>query len=126
MIAIAILMLVLVLVIGSKLSMNMAGKMLGRLVSDRNHDAECIVNTGKVPEMWIRQAEQRDLLSHLGIGDMQIRSKQKLLKRLEELIRYFQKCPYVQGDAKTILLEELHLAAQGWEAKPWTELTAGR
>lgn len=114
---------VFILVLGTKLSMNLMGRLLGRNVSDRHHDAEYIVNTGRVPVGWIRSAEKKQVYALLHSTGFEDWAKENTLERLDGMIRYFEKCPYLTDeDARKILVEELAKSGELWRDMSWPEL----
>ena len=114
---------ILIIVLGTKMSMNLMGKLLGRNVSGRHHAAEHIINTGRVPDEWIKSAEKKQVYALLRSTGFEDWAKEKTIGRLDDMIRYFEKCPYLTDEeARNILLEELAKAGELWRGMSWREL----
>jgi hypothetical protein len=104
------------------------GKLLGRTVSERHHNAEYIISTGAVPEDWMAPYFQKiDAIGanhELSAADRERRSaeieaqgKRESLRRLDDLLKYFRRAPVFEDDtARQLLLGQLRSAKEVWEA----------
>ncbi len=83
--------------------------------------AEFIVRTGLAPPAWRQRWLTTDPWAHYRwpqwgrAGSLDMDRQQLCLKRLEHLIRFFEKSPVVQGTgARALLLAELRTQHQRW------------
>jgi hypothetical protein len=85
-----------------------AESLTGKLVTDHFRAAEFILETHQIPAEWARRGR--------GFRSM---SKAVPLTRLDELIRFFETCPFFEDeDARTDLLAQLRAERDVWAAKP--------
>jgi hypothetical protein len=68
----------------------------------------------------------RDLLQRDGRQEKpETRTKTRVLKRLDELIDFFETSPFFQDEeSRDVLLEQLSLERASWEKKNWEEIIA--
>jgi len=113
-----------------RLAVILMGRIAGRYVNDKHRAAEEIVNTGKVPKRWSNKLEKRIPLvsnSHQlkKALKMESRAKTIILKKMDNLIKYFKTSPLVQNkETKEILLDKLLRARKDWKEKNYKEIIA--
>lgn len=102
--AIAFLVFIVLLVIMIKSSSRIIGYFVGRMISDKHRTAEEIITTEKVPRAWISYSSSEKS------------TKVKILKRLEDLIKYFNNTPcFDSNDTKEMLLSDMKKIYSLWE-----------
>lgn len=102
------------------------GKVLGRVIDERHHNAEYITTTGQVPEAWTRPYFQRiDALQASGgtepaarerrIARLEAQARRRSLKGIDDLLRYFARAPvFADEHSRRVLMEQLEAARQAW------------
>lgn len=107
------------------------GRLTDKYIGEKHRAIEEIVNTGKVPKVWLGKLEKR--ISSVGktqgrsekVLKMKIQSKTIILKKISHLIDYSKTSPFVQDkETKEILLNKLLEARRLWEEKDWEEIIA--
>ena len=102
--AIGFLCFIVLFVIMIKSSSRVIGYFVGRMITDKHRTAEEIITTEKVPRAWISHSSSEK------------RNKVKILKRLEDLIKYFNNTPcFDSNDAKEMLLSDMKKIYSLWE-----------
>ncbi|MCY4372805.1 MAG: hypothetical protein OXC31_03460 [Spirochaetaceae bacterium] len=102
------------------------GKVLGRVVHERHHNAEYITSTGQVPEAWTRPYFERiDEVQANGeldagvrerrVARLEAQAKRRSIKGIDDLLRYFSRAPVFADDhSRRVLMEELESAKETW------------
>ena len=107
------------------------GRLTDKYIGEKHRAIEEIVNTGKVPKVWMGKLEKR--ISSVSktqgrskkVIKMKMQSKTIILKKIDHLIDYSKKSPFVQDkETKEILLNKLLEARRLWEEKDWEEIIA--
>ena len=100
-------------------------KVASTAVTDQFRDAEFILEHHRAPETW---AKPRGVFSRLKVHLLKrnktpTEQKGDVLKRLDELIAFFENSPLVQDEeAKKLLLEQLAAERVDWEGKSIEEI----
>ena len=112
--------------LGVRFGVVIIGKVLGRVVHERHHNAEYITSTGQVPEAWTRPYFERiDELQANGeldaavrerrIARLEAQAKRRSIKGIDDLLRYFSRAPVFADDhSRRVLMEELESAKETW------------
>ena len=112
--------------LGVRFGVVIVGKVLGRVVHERHHNAEYITSTGQVPEAWTRPYFERiDALQANGELDAAVRerriarldaqAKRRSIKGIDDLLRYFSRAPvFADEHSRRVLMEELESAKETW------------
>ncbi|MBA7573834.1 hypothetical protein ES708_15632 [subsurface metagenome] len=107
------------------------GRLTDKYIGEKHRAIEEIVNTGKVPKVWIGKLEKRisSVSKTQGRSEkvlkMKMQAKTIILKKIDHLIDYSKKSPFVQDkETKEILLNKLLEARRLWEEKDWEEIMA--
>ena len=99
-----------------KLSVDRIGKLVGKVTYERHSAAEEILATGGVPASWRRSAGGPPFVPEL---------ERKLLRRLDELVKYFERAPVFEDEeSRAFLLDELRAARARWGKGEWTSQPA--
>lgn len=107
------------------------GRLTDKYIGEKHRAIEEIVNTGKVPKVWMGKLEKR--ISSVSktqsqsekVLKMKMQSKTIILKKINHLIDYSRASPFVQDkETKEILLNKLLEARRLWEEKDWEEIMA--
>lgn len=107
------------------------GRLTDKYIGEKHRAIEEIVNTGKVPKVWMGKLEKR--ISSVSktqsqsekVLKMKMQSKTIILKKINHLIDYSKTSPFVQDkETKEILLNKLLEARRLWEEKDWEEIMA--
>jgi hypothetical protein len=107
------------------------GRLTDKYIGEKHRAIEEIVNTGKVPKVWMGKLEKR--ISSVSktqsqsekVLKMKMQSKTIILKKINHLIDYSRTSPFVQDkETKEILLNKLLEARRLWEEKDWEEIMA--
>lgn len=107
------------------------GRLTDKYIGEKHRAIEEIVNTGKVPKVWMGKLEKR--ISSVSktqsqsekVLKMKMQSKTIILKKINHLIDYSRTSPFVQDkETKEILLNKLLEARRLWEEKDWEEIIA--
>ncbi len=107
------------LMLGTIWLMNKAS---ARLVGDKHHALESIVESGEAPYGW-RAPYEREMtrLKASGenaakIAELQERARQDYLKRLDRLIEYARTSSLIDGeDTRSLLLDRLRAVRADWQ-----------
>lgn len=107
------------------------GRLTDKYIGEKHRAIEEIVNTGKVPKVWMGKLEKRisSVSKTQGRSEkvlkMKMQSKTIILKKINHLIDYSKTSPFVQDkETKEILLNKLLEARRLWEEKDWEEIMA--
>ena len=112
--------------LGVRFGVVIIGKVLGRVVHERHHNAEYITSTGQVPEAWTRPYFERiDELQANGeldagvrdrrVARLEAQAKRRSIKGIDDLLRYFSRAPVFADDhSRRVLMEELESAKETW------------
>ncbi|MBA7524686.1 hypothetical protein ES705_16828 [subsurface metagenome] len=107
------------------------GRLTDKYIGEKHRAIEEIVNTGKVPKAWMGKLEKRisSVSKTQGRSEkvlkMKMQAKTSILKKIDHLINYSKKSPFVQDkETKEILLNKLLEARRLWEEKDWEEIIA--
>ena len=112
--------------LGVRFGVVIIGKVLGRVVHERHHNAEYITSTGQVPEAWTRPYFERiDELQANGeldaavrerrIARLEAQAKRRSIKGIDDLLRYFSRAPvFADEHSRRVLMEELESAKETW------------
>lgn len=107
------------------------GRLTDKYIGEKHRAIEEIVNTGKVPKVWIDKLEKKISLVSKTQGrsekvlKMKMQSKTIILKKIDHLIDYSKTSPFVQDkETKEILLNKLLESRRLWEEKDWEEIMA--
>ncbi len=107
------------------------GRLTDKYIGEKHRAIEEIVNTGKVPKAWMGKLEKRisSVSKTQGRSEkvlkMKMQAKTIILKKIDHLIDYSKKSPFVQDkETKEILLNKLLEARRLWEEKDWEEIMA--
>lgn len=105
------------------------GRLTDKYIGEKHRAIEEIVNTGKVPKVWMGKLEKRisSVSKTQGRSEkvlkMKMQSKTIILKKIDHLIDYSKTSPFVQDkETKEILLNKLLEARRLWEEKDWEEI----
>ena len=116
---IAYAVVVVLVTLGMRWSVVIIGKVLGSVVEERHHNAEYITSTGQVPEAWtepyFKQIDELQKTPGLKsdererrIAREEAKAKQRSLKGIDDLLRYFSRSPVFKDDfSRQVLLEQL-------------------
>jgi hypothetical protein len=105
------------------------GRLTDKYIGEKHRAIEEIVNTGKVPKVWMGKLEKR--ISSVSktqsqsekVLKMKMQSKTIILKKIDHLVDYSKTSPFVQDkETKEILLNKLLEARRLWEEKDWEEI----
>lgn len=114
-----------------KVVITQIGRLTDKYIGEKHRAIEEIVNTGKVPKVWIDKLEKKISLVSKTQGrsekvlKMKMQSKTIILKKIDHLIDYSKTSPFVQDkETKEILLNKLLEARRLWEEKDWEEIMA--
>ncbi len=107
------------------------GRLTDKYIGEKHRAIEEIVNTGKVPNVWMGKLEKKISLVSKTQGrsekvlKMKMQSKTIILKKIDHLIDYSKTSPFVQDkETKEILLNKLLESRRLWEEKDWEEIMA--
>ena len=112
--------------LGVRFGVVIIGKVLGRVVHERHHNAEYITSTGQVPEAWTRpyferidelqaDAELDGAVRERRIARLEAQAKRRSIKGIDDLLRYFSRAPvFADEHSRRVLLEELESAKETW------------
>ncbi len=107
------------------------GRLTDKYIGEKHRVIEEIVNTGKVPKVWMGKLEKRisSVSKTQGRSEkvlkMKMQAKTTILKKIDHLIDYSKTSPFVQDkETKEILLNKLLEARRLWEEKDWEEIIA--
>lgn len=112
--------------LGVRFGVVIIGKVLGRVVHERHHNAEYITSTGQVPEAWTRPYFERiDEVQANGeldagvrerrVARLEAQAKRRSIKGIDDLLRYFSRAPVFADDhSRRVLMEELESAKETW------------
>ena len=114
-------LVMLLIMIGAIWGINAA---MARMVGDKHHVLQVLVETGQVPPEWSRPFQRKIArLTHrpgttAQIAALQERARRHYLKELDRLVSYVQTSPFVDGDeTRNLLLEKLADIRVGWQEK---------
>lgn len=108
-------------------------------LTDRFQDAEFILEHHRAPAAWSRpksilvllmqrsgSVSLRDHLQYRGDREKrEERTKTRVLRRLDELVVFFETCPFFQDEeSRKVLLEKLHLERASWKQKKLDDIIA--
>lgn len=112
--------------LGVRFGVVIVGKVLGRVVHERHHNAEYITSTGQVPEAWTRpyferidalqaDAELDAAVRERRIARLDAQAKRRSIKGIDDLLRYFSRAPvFADEHSRRVLMEELESAKETW------------
>lgn len=112
--------------LGVRFGVVIVGKVLGRVVHERHHNAEYITSTGQVPEAWTRpyferidelqaNAELDAAVRERRIARLEAQAKRRSIKGIDDLLRYFARAPvFADEHSRRVLMEELESAKETW------------
>lgn len=112
--------------LGVRFGVVIVGKVLGRVVHERHHNAEYITSTGQVPEAWTRpyferidalqaNAELDAVVRERRIARLEAQAKRRSIKGIDDLLRYFSRAPvFADEHSRRVLMEELESAKETW------------
>ena len=112
--------------LGVRFGVVIVGKVLGRVVHERHHNAEYITSTGQVPEAWTRpyferidelqaNAELDAAARERRIARLEAQAKRRSIKGIDDLLRYFSRAPvFADEHSRRVLMEELESAKETW------------
>jgi len=107
------------------------GRLTDKYIGEKHRAIEEIVNTGKVPKVWMGKLEKRisSVSKNQGRSEkvlkMKTQAKTSILKKIDHLIDYSKTSPFVQDkETKEILLNKLLEVRRLWEEKDWEEIIA--
>ena len=112
--------------LGVRFGVVIIGKVLGRVVHERHHNAEYITSTGQVPEAWTRpyferidelqaNAELDAAVRERRIARLEAQAKRRSIKGIDDLLRYFSRAPvFADEHSRRVLMEELESAKETW------------
>ena len=114
-------LIMLLIMIGAIWGINVA---MARMVGDKHHVLQVLVETGQVPPEWSRPFQRkiaRLTRSHgnsAQIAELQERALRDYLRKLDRLISYVQSSPFVDGeDTRNLLLAQLADIRVSWQEK---------
>ncbi|GIV80024.1 hypothetical protein FKZ61_009180 [Litorilinea aerophila] len=82
-----------------------------RHITTRFRDAEFILQHHRAPESWIKRGS--------GMGQRVGEPRRDILARLDELITFFESCPFFDGEeTRQLLLSQLRQEREQWKARP--------
>ena len=125
-ILIAFVAVIVLFTLGVRWGVVIIGKVLGRVVDERHHNAEYITSTGQVPEAWIepyfKQIDELEKTPGLEpavcerrIAREEAKAKRRSLKGIDDLLRYFSRAPVFADDySRQVLLEQLESTKAAW------------
>lgn len=108
-----------------KLLVAYASRLTATFVGTRLEDAETIVQTGRVPITWLYSfpAKRRSNTRIGGEPEPRRMNKRMALKRLDRIVRYFEKTPFVENEqVRAQLLEQLDDAWERWQTATWEDM----
>ncbi len=75
-------------------------------------DAELILRTGLVPARWLSGGRLRRRMS-----------KPRALRRLDRLVKYYERTPFVENDTvRKTLVDRLDHVLDAWENADWSDI----
>ena len=114
-------LIMLLIMIGAIWGLNVA---MARMVGDKHHLLQVLVETGQVPPEWSRPFQRkiarltRSHGSSAQIAELQVCARRDYLRRLDRLVAYVQTSPYVDGEeTRELLLKTLADIRLGWQEK---------
>ena len=114
-------LIMLLIMIGAIWGLNAA---MARMVGDKHHVLQVLVETGQVPIEWSRPFQRkiarltRSHGSSAQIAELQERALRDYLRKLDRLISYVQSSPFVDGeDTRNLLLAQLADIRVSWQEK---------
>jgi hypothetical protein len=112
------------LVVGAALLMRFTAIIMGRAVggvaNERHREAEHIVENGSPPPAWLKAISKGKGAT---VGE---NGRQRLLKKVDDLARYFSASPAFEDDeARRMLLTELRKARDAWSVAGLDDLMRG-
>jgi len=114
-------LIMLLIMIGAIWGINVA---MARMVGDKHHVLQVLVETGQVPPEWSRPFQRKIArLTHshadsAQIAELQERALRHYLSELDRLISYAQTSPLVDGEeTRHLLLKTLADIRMGWQEK---------
>lgn len=128
-IVVLLLVLIVTIILLNKGGANIMGKILGKIVNERHHEAELIVNYRKVPRQWVVRFERRiaeewnSAAFNARRVELEENAKQHVLKKIDRLIDFFNRSSlFADKESKSLLIERLRSARDEWQKKDWEEL----
>lgn len=101
-----------------------------RLVESRFRAAESIANEERVPQEWLRSFRRRlDRIERAGGSEARVarsveRARRRCLRRVDDLMRFFEGSPYVDTPSvRHQLLRALQSQRERWEGEEWLALS---
>lgn len=119
--------------------LSLTHKVTKAVITDHFQDAEFILERHRAPAVWARpksffvllmqrsrSASLRDRIQQARKGEnRETKTKIRVLRRLDELIDFFETCPFFQDEeSRDILLGKLSLERVNWEQKRLEEIIA--
>jgi len=102
------------------------GKALGRTVYERHRCAEQILEDGRMPSSWYQEFEQsyaKREAPNPGNREFRIRTRRHCIRRLDGLLKYFDKAPVFESEeARRMLLADLRNTRERWADAVWQEI----
>ena len=111
---------VLILMLLSILTMTVVSR---RMVGDKHHALQSIVETRQVPEAWRKHPAKSANISAERVAALQQQAKSRYLHQLDGLIAYATKSTLVADEeTRQTLLAQLTAVRAEWQARPAQEL----
>lgn len=109
-----------------KKGMDKVGSVLGKTVFARHKAAEYVMDNHKVPPQWLEEWQKRKrgslLRTNVQLSDEELIRK-FALKKLGDLIKYFQRAPVFENDhVRRTLLDDLYNVRGEWLNSQWQEM----
>ncbi len=102
------------------------GKALGKTVYERHKYTEQILDDGRMPSSWYQKFERSAAgraAPDPGDREFRIRTRKYCIKRLDGLLKYFDKAPVFESEeARRMLLADLRNTRQQWADAVWQEI----
>lgn len=106
----------------------MTGRLSERMVTNFFRSAEALLERDRLPEDWNHELEQmakRGTVRERVIYSIpwQEAAKPYLMKKINGLHKFFEKCPFVENpESRGLLLERLDEIIERWEASEYAEI----
>ena len=123
----ALIALIAVVLLIIKLATRWSASMVSRIIDSRHRAAEVIINDELVPEVWLQPFRHKiDKIRRSGGKDKVIekigrRGQKQCLRRMNSLIKFFQKGGGFVSDPeiRNTLLKSLQLQRDKWAGEKW-------
>ena len=120
---------IIILILMGRLTSHFLGRFVGKMIADKFKAAEEIINTVKAPREWTDPYERKienarnNSKRPKKLEKMEKRAKGRILKNMENLMKYLTKAPrFDRDETKKFLLDEIQKVKNQWESGPWKNI----